>query len=328
MTRNRQTLLIIILVMISMVGGVLLDRYFVRNDASVFASDVRESSTTAGLTNPLLECRELPEGITLGERISLQSGIEKLIADGLQKGTVTHAAVYYRDLNNGPWFGVNESEPFYPASLLKLPLAMSLFREAEVRPDILTGQFQYEKMQTSYEHDQVFQSSQASLENGKVYSVSDLVKIMLQESSNEAAILLSQILGFDHIAKIYSDLSIAPPREDADYQIDAHTFGSFFRMLYNATYLSRSNSEQLLSIMTHSAFRQGLEAGAPGITVSHKFGTREVEGIRLKQLHDCGIVYLPSNPFIMCVMTQGTDFTHMAEFIRDATSLVVNGISR
>jgi beta-lactamase class A len=52
-------------------------------------------------------------------------------------GAVSDIGVYYRDLNNGPWFGVNERQDFLPASLLKLPLMLNFYKIAETRPQVL-----------------------------------------------------------------------------------------------------------------------------------------------------------------------------------------------
>jgi hypothetical protein len=71
--------------------------------------------------SPLLECEPGTDSLRLTGLNPLQKEISSLIEDEKKSGTLTTAAVYFRDLNNGPWFGVNEHESFSPASLLKLP---------------------------------------------------------------------------------------------------------------------------------------------------------------------------------------------------------------
>jgi len=46
----------------------------------------------------------------------------------------------------------------------------------------------------------------------------------------------------------------------------------------------------------------------------------------LKQLHDCGIIYHPSKPYILCIMTKGEEIEELASVIADISRLVFKGI--
>jgi len=72
----------------------------------------------------------------------------------------------------------------------------------------------------------------------------------------------------------------------------------FFRVLYNATYLSSDSSEHALSLLNLPDFPQGIEATVPkGVAVAQKFGERSVftstGAVDHRELHDCGIIYYP-----------------------------------
>jgi beta-lactamase class A len=298
-----------------------------RAPAAAARSEIRQYDHTGRLTNQLLECAELPETITVGTRINLEKEIRDILDARIKEGKLADAAVYFRDLNNGPWMGIHEEQLFHPASLLKLPLAMAFHWHAENEPGLLTGTAIYEKASDDYEAGQAFGSTKR-LENGGTYAVGDLIDFMLQESSNEAALILSQIAGQERVLGVYKDLGVTPPAYGQDYEINVHTFASFFRILYNATYLNRTSSEHLLDAMTHSSFTQGLVAGVPsGTTVAHKFGTREVDAEGNHQLHDCGIVYAGDTPYILCIMTKGKNFDHLVGFIKDVSALVFKTVS-
>jgi hypothetical protein len=43
---------------------------------------------------------------------------------------------------------------------------------------------------------------------------------------------------------------------------------------------------------------------------------------RQKQLHDCGIVYLPGKPYLLCIMTRGQDFTNLTSTVKEISALV------
>ena len=61
-------------------------------------------------------------------------------------------------------------------------------------------------------------------------------------------------------------------------------------------------------MLSETDFSDGLTAGLPqGVVVSHKFGlaTNLSNGvISGRELHDCGIIYHPRNPYLLCVMTK------------------------
>ncbi len=84
--------------------------------------------------------------------------------------------------------------------------------------------------------------------------------------------------------------------------------------------------------MSQTDFTEGIVAGVPqGTLVSHKFGVRTVASHELTpdsqmvsnhELHDCGIVYYPNNPYFICVMTQGKEFNSLQSVIQGASELV------
>ena len=61
------------------------------------------------------------------------------------------------------------------------------------------------------------------------------------------------------------------------------------------------------------------------IQIAHKFGERGIARVgkpEQKQLHDCGIVYYPKRPYLLCVMTRGEDFDKQARIIQDISKIV------
>jgi beta-lactamase class A len=276
--------------------------------------------------NPLLECRELSESFSIGDRKKLEEEMERLIQSRVADGTISVAALYFRDLNNGPWFGINETLKFYPASLIKVPLAMHYYSKAERDPGILTQEIDFAGPRgVSIVH---FAPPEA-LEEKKIYTIEELISKMLRFSDNDAAHILQEFAGKE-TESVYSDLGVSAGTPGAEYSIDVRTYASFFRILFNATYLTRSLSEQMLKTLSESSFDKGIVAGVPSsVKVSHKFGEKIVSADGpLLQLHDCGIVYLPGQPYSLCIMTQGSDFDKLAEFIAEASSNIYEEISK
>lgn len=85
--------------------------------------------------NPILECNS---DISLNSKlIPIKESIESIINQEVSKKNITFASIYYRDLNNGPWFGINEKEYFSPASLIKVPILIAYLKKAETDPSLL-----------------------------------------------------------------------------------------------------------------------------------------------------------------------------------------------
>ncbi len=84
--------------------------------------------------------------------------------------------------------------------------------------------------------------------------------------------------------------------------------------------------------MAFRDFPQGLQSGVPAsIEVADKFGEREVfstDGtLSYLELHDCGIIYVPDSPYVVCVMTRGHDFNSLASIIGDVSKIVYEHIA-
>lgn len=273
--------------------------------------------------NPLLECDTI-ENMSNKEINDIKSQVQVLINKELSEKNLDFISVYFRDLNNGPWFGINEKEEFIPGSLLKVPLMISIFKTAESNPGVLQEKILYESGKD--ETPQYFKPEQ-EIEPGKIYSVEDLIEAMIKYSDNNAALLLSQIITRKQLEESYVDLGIETPL-DSQYSTLVRTYASFFRILFNGTYLNKELSEKALQILTQSTFKDGLRAGVPlDIAIAHKFGEREFGENNEKQLHDCGIIYYPEKPYVLCLMTRGSDFEKLADVIKNISLLVYQKIN-
>ena len=153
---------------------------------------------------------------------------------------------------------------------------------------------------------------------------------MIKNSDNEAAMLLGNSIDKTFLEKVFSDLNIILPKEGGGEQnfITAERISSLMRALYLASYLNVDNSQKLLSLMSQTSFTQGIVSGIPSSsTVAHKFGEREVIDMDTKkavsaELHDCGIVYKEDHPYVLCVMTEGATYEHLANILSDISKLV------
>lgn len=250
-------------------------------------------------------------------------GVRSLLESAHARGDISSGAVFVKDLERGPWFAVNESERFIPASLLKVPLMVTYLRLAESDPGILSHALHYDGSQAS-----VAQSflEVAALQPGLDYNVADLLERMVVTSDNAAMQLLLRarsVMPEDSLVGVYRSLGVPSPADMPLYELNILDYSTFFQVLYNSTYLSPEKSEYALELLSRSAFPLGIRAGVPeGVTVAHKFGERNLARTGERQLHDCGIVYEPGRPYLVCVMTRGADLDRMASVIADVSRLI------
>lgn len=273
--------------------------------------------------SPLLEC--FSESSDSPINYKLQEKIKDNISKNIKEKNITEASVYFRDLANGPWIGINEDKKFTPASLLKVPIAITYYKIAEKNPNILNGKI----LITEAYANQLTQNikSEKQVEQGKEYSVQELINYMITESDNRAANALIDNLSESSINKTFNDLGLTLPTIDSpDNYMTVKDYASFFRVLYNASYLNKDYSERLLSILAQSKYKNGLVAGLPvDIKIAHKFGERRNNEI--DQLHDCGIIYKENKSYLLCIMTRGNDFDKLSSVIKNLSKLVYENVN-
>jgi beta-lactamase class A len=279
--------------------------------------------------NPLLECdiqNNSLDNLYIPFEEKLKQSISELNAEKYQN---KEFAVYFRDLNNGPWFGINSSAAFTPASLMKVPLLIAYYKQAESDSAILQKKIVLQASDSDFSQNIV---TGEKLKVGKEYSIEELINFMIINSDNTAMFNLLNNIDQEKLDKVYLDLGISVPnfRTPEDF-MSVVEYASFFRILYNAAYLNENYSEKALTLLSQTKFTDGLVAGVPlGIKVSHKFGERKNMDLETanEQLHECGIVYFPKHPYLLCVMTRGGDFEQMSNFIADTSHLVYKTMSK
>jgi beta-lactamase class A len=276
------------------------------------------------LVNPLLEC-EIGQEFLSKSLVPFKKTIEDFIPQVIAAKRARYISFYFRDMNNGPWFGINEKENFSPASLLKVPLMMTVLRETSSNPKIGEKKIRFEGEGDT--RDQYFKSKNI-ITSGGAYSIEQLVTSMIRSSDNTAALLLRGYIGEKAYEQTYSDLGMPIAKGDED-SISVKDYASFFRVLFNASYLSIKPSEYALELLSKTEFNSGIVDGVPdGIVVAHKFGERSQKDTGLNQLHDCGIIYYPKHPYLLCIMTRGDSFDELARVISDLSSLTYSSVDK
>lgn len=273
--------------------------------------------------SPLLACSEAP-ALLPREVKETEDEVRAIIDTSIRSGVVSEAAVYFRDLTNGPWFGINEDTTFVPGSLLKVPMMMAYLSQYEKDPSIAAKDIVYDhRLSNAVQNVAVAHP----LVIGERYQPDALLEKMITESDNESAYLLYSLVDQAEVEKVYTELGLEAPFAGSDYDIRVRDYSTFFRILYNATYLSPESSERALTLLTQADFDEGIAAGVPeNIAIANKFGERDYTGTELVQFHDCGIVYAPQRPYVLCVMTRGKDIQSLEKVVQNISKAVYTNI--
>ncbi|MDB5237087.1 MAG: beta-lactamase class A-like protein beta-lactamase [Parcubacteria group bacterium] len=292
--------------------------------ANQFTS-VRAPDSQYTLIDPVLYMT-VPESAAFPAFSPLKDALTKYVNSSIAKGNATQVSVYYRDLNSNRWVGVNPESTFWPASMLKVTVLMSVLRDSEASPQILDHEVLVRSSDVT-DLQQDFYPPANPVTSGNTYSVNTLLDRMIMQSDNNANNALISYLGSAELHKTFSDLHVPFPDTATGTGITAQQYSHLFRVLYNATYLSPADSNRALELLTKTTFTQGLVAGVPtGTVVAHKFGetttsTSETDtgkgAPNVRELHDCGIVYYPDHPYFICIMTRGSDYATLANVIQD-----------
>lgn len=254
---------------------------------------------------------------------TLQSELKQFVKDRTNQ-QVSHISVYFLDLNNNFSIGVNEQYEYDIASLLKVPTMMAVLEKAQSDPQILNKTIIFYEEKSNHLTQDI--PPENKLKKGGVYTVWQLLEKMIVFSDNSAYDLLLESIDSNISQKVFTDFGIVLPNNQAgQIYLSVEQYAPFFKALFEESYLTKDMSEKALDLLTQVNFQEGLMGGVPpDIKIAHKFGERSWDKITTKQLHDCGIIYYPNRPYLLCVMTRGYSFEAQSQVIKDLSGMIYN----
>jgi beta-lactamase class A len=268
------------------------------------------------------------------ELTPFQYKVKALIDSKVEHHEAVTISVYFRDLNNGNSFGIGERDKFVQKSLLKLPLMIAYFRWAEANPLVLRKTLTCTGNAAGAEQGQ-HGGPREKLEVGKAFTVNDLIYRMIAHDDAVAYAMLYANLPAGRLDKIFKDLYVEYDPQKQEDTLSLSAFAAFYRILFNASYLSEEMSEKALRYLSKSSFRDGMASGIPPtIDIASKHGESTIsipsgdESTELYQLHEFGIIYYPNRPFLLGIMARGEDFDQLVKVIRDITRQVYEEVDR
>ncbi len=231
--------------------------------------------------------------------------------------------VYFEFLPSGTSIGVNDRDEYAIASLIKTPLVMASYRQIE--KGVL------KKEDTIEMTEKLINKGFGTLWQrgvGTKITVAELISIVLKESDNTASAMLRSVVPEEELKKVFDGLDINTDQGQEILTISPKSYSSIMRSLYLSSYLERESSNEILNILTQTNFKDKIEAGIPeGIPVAHKIGIWDLDSKNGSGIvyNDCGIIYAPGRPYLLCIMTKSTEAKaqeHMSKISRMVYSYV------
>jgi len=226
-----------------------------------------------------------------------------------------NVSIYFEYLPTGANIVINKDAQFYPASLLKIPVAMAAAKKidnGDWRWDnklVLMATDKDDKFGTLYKEP-----------TGSVFTIEELIKRSLVDSDNTAHFILLRNLELAEVSDVYKYVGL-DGFLDSDGRIGAKQYSVILRALYNASYLSDASSQKIISFLSEESFNDYLHSGlTDNITFAHKIGIDTDRKVYL----DSGIVYLENRPYILIAMTKEKTELEAKNIMKDISEKVFN----
>jgi len=245
-------------------------------------------------------------------------GLKDQLLQEIEKYNATdNVGIFLQDIHTGTWLGINEREGFISASLLKIPIMMAILKKVERGEIKLTDKITLTQEELNNQYGNLYKEGA-----GTQISVEDLLKAMILSSDNTAKNALVSQLSNAEMDAVLNHVGISMGNDGV---ISPRDYMRMFKALYYSTFLSPDLSEKALDLTTNTQENDLISAGLPyEIQVAHKFGIIEDK----KQLHDCGIVYYPNNPYMLCVMTKDIELSDSKNLIQNISKEVYETIDK
>lgn len=273
--------------------------------------------------NPLIDCPQMPDSRSVKTN-RLQNRLQQTVDKFKSEKKVEAISIGFRDLLHGSNLRINVDEPFAAASLLKVPILITIMQNSLTDPGLLSKKLVYSGSTVG---DWVQNQSPAPpMTPGSSYTVEELLRRMIMDSDNSAASMLLNLAPPEEVIQDLRDMGVVLIQKDNDWWISVGEYGSIFRILYNSTFLPANMSNGILKLLSQASLKTGLVSPiGTGIPVAHKFGERRIGN--LQQFHDCGIVYFPKSPYLLCVMSRGADLKQLESAIGEISKVVFEEVS-
>lgn len=215
-----------------------------------------------------------------------------------------YIGLYFEYLPTGSNIVVNNNRAMWPASLIKIPVAMAVMKKIE------RGEWRLDNQLVILDEDKDSSYGDLYLEpTGTTLTIEALLRASLVDSDNTAHFVLLRNLDAEELEDVFTHLGLeevldglksSPDTEEIDNRMTAKSYSIFFRSLFNATYLSVDNSQLFLHYLIEGPSEYARSGVPPAVLFAHKTGIRTEDGVWA----DSGIVYENRRPYLLTIMLE------------------------
>jgi beta-lactamase class A len=228
-------------------------------------------------------------------------------------------AVYFQYLPTGVSIGINATNEFDAASLLKVPFVMAYYHQKE-RIGIVNDNTAV-PIKEAYLDNEFGNLWQRGV--GAQVALGEAVRLSLVDSDNTAFHLLADQTPLEDFNAVYQGLDLNLDEVSGRLFISAKSYGSILQALYFSSILTKKDSEEILKYLTETNFSDKLPGPLPkNIKVAHKIGVYNKDSL----FQDCGIVYAPNRPYLLCMISKSTD-SEATRRMNDVSKLIYDYVS-
>ncbi|MBD3271420.1 MAG: hypothetical protein GF384_02635 [Elusimicrobia bacterium] len=239
------------------------------------------------------------------------------------------AGMVIQDLKYGFSFSYQENEKFISASLIKLPILCGLY---SMRDHGLV----------SFDHELVLRKQDVTPGSGILrkqklgtrYTIRELLRIMIKESDNTAAKMLTRHIGFSRMNMIFQDIGLTSTNiSHKSFNMTRHKvrdesyttprdISYLLRSVYDQQFCSPVVCREIIDTLKLPDDRSRLARYLPDeYELAHK------TGLLRGACHDAGIVFTPRGDYLICIMTEENQRYYTAKrFIAHIGRLAYNQI--
>jgi len=238
--------------------------------------------------------------------------------DTLARGYRGRVGIYIKDLNSGKVWEYNPDRLFTAASLIKLPIMVSICEK------IKSGGLSLDTQLKLTTHDRAGGSGSLKwVRTGTSLSVMEIIYKMITESDNTATKMLLDYAGFDYFQRTFTSLglvqttihpegmSLVSGHVAKENYTTAREMAGLMEKIYRGELVDKTASEFMLEVLKHNKSTSRLRKGLPlGWELGHK------TGLLRHSCHDVGVVFSPRGDYVIAVLTGDVpDYSSAKEFI-------------
>jgi beta-lactamase class A len=230
--------------------------------------------------------------------------------------------LFVRNLTTGAEATINPQRVFPAASLYKVPIMVETVRQ------IRLGRISPEQQMVVQRAHKVPGSGVLQSRIGDHVAVRDVLRLLIAESDNVAAMMLLDLTGLNNVNQTMRGLGLdatrlldyrAPGAYDGvgPYSTSAADMGLLLDTIGTGRLVDQEASDEALRLLGQKQAGDLLSEGLPfNVKVAHKWG--EIPGAR----HEAGIVFGPRFTYVVAIMTENVDPALSPSYIRDLSKSI------